>query len=239
VSRPRGASVDGTERRRAATALVVAIVALAAFDVLRGAVLPSVLHVPASVAMAFALIAVARAGGADARSLGLGRGTWAPGVRLGAIAFGLVTAVLLVGAALPATRGAFADEDADTSVGGMIAEALVAIPLGTVLLEEVAFRGCLLALGRRLTSTGRAVVASSVLFGVWHLVPALAASPGAPGPLADAPRGAEALAIVGLTTLAGLAFCWLRLRSGSLVAPFLGHVATNSVAFTIAWSLTR
>ena len=36
---------------------------------------------------------------------------------------------------------------------------------------------------------------------------------------------------VSLTTAAGLAFVWLRLRSNSLVAPALAHVATNSLAY--------
>lgn len=36
---------------------------------------------------------------------------------------------------------------------------------------------------------------------------------------------------------AGLAFIWLRHRSGSLIAPALLHVATNSFPFAMAWFL--
>jgi membrane protease YdiL (CAAX protease family) len=32
-----------------------------------------------------------------------------------------------------------------------------------------------------------------------------------------------------------MVFCWLRLRSGSLIAPILAHVATNGLALTVAW----
>jgi len=33
----------------------------------------------------------------------------------------------------------------------------------------------------------------------------------------------------------GLVFCWLRLRSRSLIAPVMAHVATNGLALTVAW----
>ena len=38
-----------------------------------------------------------------------------------------------------------------------------------------------------------------------------------------------------VTFVAGLVFGWLRLRSRSLVAPVLAHVATNGLALVAAW----
>jgi CAAX protease family protein len=38
-----------------------------------------------------------------------------------------------------------------------------------------------------------------------------------------------------VTACAGMVFCWLRLRSGSLIAPILAHVATNGLALAVAW----
>lgn len=38
------------------------------------------------------------------------------------------------------------------------------------------------------------------------------------------------------TTAAGVGFEWLRRRSGSLAAPALAHLATNSVTFAVAWA---
>ena len=35
--------------------------------------------------------------------------------------------------------------------------------------------------------------------------------------------------------VAGLVFCWLRLRSRSLIAPVMAHGATNGLALTVAW----
>ncbi len=43
------------------------------------------------------------------------------------------------------------------------------------------------------------------------------------------------LGAVAVTFVAGLALCWLRLRSRSLIAPVMAHVATNGLALTIAW----
>ena len=41
------------------------------------------------------------------------------------------------------------------------------------------------------------------------------------------------------TMAAGLAWCWLRYRSGSVVTTMIAHVATNSVAYVIAWFVNR
>jgi membrane protease YdiL (CAAX protease family) len=40
---------------------------------------------------------------------------------------------------------------------------------------------------------------------------------------------------VAVTFVAGLVFCWLRLRSRSLIAPVMAHFATNGLALAAAW----
>ena len=114
-----------------------------------------------------------------------------------------------------------------------VKEALVngpRIPLGTVVLEEFAFRGVLLGLLARMGPMKTAVAVSSLLFGLWHMRPTL-------GTLATNDLAQSAWAQVGavtaavaLTTVGGLLFCALRLASGSLVAPLIVHTATNSAA---------
>jgi uncharacterized protein len=47
--------------------------------------------------------------------------------------------------------------------------------------------------------------------------------------------GAIAGAVL-VTTVAGMMFCWLRERSGSLLAPILAHWATNSLGLLAATS---
>jgi uncharacterized protein len=41
------------------------------------------------------------------------------------------------------------------------------------------------------------------------------------------------------TALAGVVFCWLRLRTRSLAAPAVLHLAGNSLAYLIAWIVLR
>jgi membrane protease YdiL (CAAX protease family) len=214
--------------------LVVAV--LGAHNLLGNLVLPSALYVPVNLAVAAALVVVARASGVSWEQVGLGRSSAGRGARVGAAAFLVVAAVLAVAAVTPATRPLFEDDRAaDLSGAALGYQALVRIPLGTVVLEEVAFRGVLLALLRRLASTGGAVAWSSCLFGLWHVVPtieALRANDLDPG-------FAPVAAAVAVTGVGGLVFCWLRLRGGSVVAPALAHVATNSVALVLAVVVLR
>ncbi len=42
------------------------------------------------------------------------------------------------------------------------------------------------------------------------------------------------LAVFG-TFLAGLWLCFLRYRSGSILAPVIAHISSNSVGFVMAW----
>jgi membrane protease YdiL (CAAX protease family) len=46
------------------------------------------------------------------------------------------------------------------------------------------------------------------------------------------------LAVAG-TFLAGLWLCYLRARSGSVLAPVLAHAASNSCAYAVAFVVTR
>jgi membrane protease YdiL (CAAX protease family) len=73
------------------------------------------------------------------------------------------------------------------------------------------------------------VAISSALFGLWHVLPtldALAANDLAGSPAA---RTAAVVGAVALTGAVGVVFSSLRLRSGSVVAPAVVHVATNSL----------
>jgi membrane protease YdiL (CAAX protease family) len=77
------------------------------------------------------------------------------------------------------------------------------------------------------------------LFGLGHIAPTLHTMSGnAEVASASASLAGQVLVVLGsvaVTFLAGLAFCWLRLRSGSLIAPVIAHVATNGLALTVAW----
>ncbi|NIH69839.1 CPBP family intramembrane glutamic endopeptidase [Modestobacter marinus] len=199
-------------------------------------------RVGGNVAAAGVLVAAARATGSSWADLGLARRDAPAGLRWGGAAFVLVAAGYAAAFALPATRPLLADARvADLQAAEIAGDVLVRIPLGTVLWEEVAFRGVLLAVLTRVLSVRAASVVAAVVFGLWHVRPTMSgldANGLADGPLATAV--AVALVCAG-TAVAGLLFTWLRLRSGSLLAPALLHLATNTLgtlAAVVAHRLT-
>jgi membrane protease YdiL (CAAX protease family) len=151
------------------------------------------------------------------------------------VAAGYATAL-----AVPVLRPLLADgRVADLGGGELAGQALLRIPLGTVLWEEVAFRGVLLAALARLLPRAGATGVSAAVFGLWHVRPtlgALAANDLAGGPLAR--TGAVLLACLA-TAAAGVLFAELRERSGSLLAPALLHLATNTLGLLTAAAAHR
>jgi len=82
-----------------------------------------------------------------------------------------------------------------------------------------------------------------LVFGVWHVVPALHShrhNPGAAGAV-DGLGGRAALVggTVAATAATGLALCALRVRTQSVVAPIIVHAAINGVAFAVARAMSR
>jgi len=195
--------------------------------------------------VAAALLVVARRAGLSWDDLGLARRSWRRGAAYAAVAVTLVAGGYAVGAALPETRPAFLDARYHLPPASALVTALLVIPLSTVLLEEVAFRGVLLGLVRHHRGTAWATGVSSSLFGLWHILPSLRLNKAnhAVSALVGAGGGARFLvvaAVVAFTAVAGLVFCELRRRSGSLIAAAGLHWATNAlgvVAATLVWTL--
>jgi membrane protease YdiL (CAAX protease family) len=192
---------------------------------------------------AVALVLVARTAGLSWAELGLGRQSLGRGATAAAVAVVLVAGAYAIALAIPAVRPAFQDSRYRLGAGAAFATALLMVPLGTVVFEEVAFRGVLWGLLENEHGTGWATAASSVLFGLWHVLPALAA---ARTNAALRARGSSVLlpvlGTVLFTTVAGLVFAELRRRSGSLVAPAGLHWATNGfgvLASAWVWAVSR
>ncbi len=120
-----------------------------------------------------ALALIARTTGATPADLGLERQYQRPGVLYGAGAFGVVLLVLVAAAVIPATNGFLHESRAQISGGRMLHELAVSILLLTAIPEEFAFRGVLLGSALRLWGPLRASLITSVLFGLWHIVPTL------------------------------------------------------------------
>jgi len=184
-----------------------------------------------------ATVAVAAASGLTAADMGFGRAEWSPGW-LGIGAAALVGAGWIVVAAVPATRPVLNDKRITSLDGRAVAyQAAVRIPIGTVLWEETAFRGVLQAALRRILPETAAIAATSAVFGVWHIRPTLQALRA--NGLASDRRQATARVAAGVaaTAAGGALLSWLRARSGSLAAPVLLHLATNSGGQVAAWAV--
>jgi membrane protease YdiL (CAAX protease family) len=189
------------------------------------------------------LLAWARLDGLSWPQLGLGRDRLASGCRWGFGAIGLVAGVYVIGVALPLTRPAFQDVRYDLPLPDALRTAFVVIPFGTVLLEELAFRSVLWGMLSRHQPEWLVLVTTSVLFGFWHVMPALHMGETNRG-VSEAVGASTAVAVVGtvvLTTIGGLVFGELRRRSGSVLASAGAHWATNALGVLfglVAWHLS-
>jgi uncharacterized protein len=230
---------------KAGLCFLLTVTVLVLFNVLRSLGLlgpPRYAWLPVAMLTA-ALALIAWTTGATRADLGLERQYLRSGVLYGAGAFGLVLLVLVVAAVIPATNGFLHDSRAQISGGRLLYELAVPILLLTAVPEEFAFRGVLLGSALRLWGPWRASLITSALFGLWHVAPTLhtmadnAAVAGAAASLAG--QVLVVLGSISVTFLAGLVFCWLRLRSGSLIAPVMAHVATNGLALTVAWLIAH
>jgi membrane protease YdiL (CAAX protease family) len=201
--------------------------------------LPGSAQLPISVIGVTGLVLIARRAGLDWSDVGLARRNLGAGVRIGAIAAGVVVLVLITAAAIPDTRSVLADgRFVGMDLPRALYEMLVRIPLAVAVAEEIAFRGVLLGILMTRTTTFRAVVISSVLFGLWHVLPAIAALESASGIVEISSTGVEMGLVavqVLVTGLAGAVFSWLRLRGGHLASSILVHAPLNSVSFGIGW----
>lgn len=192
--------------------------------------LPNRWEVPANLLIAAALVTLALRSGLSWDDLGLRPDRMLRGLVVGLAAAGVVAAGLALALAVPAAEAVLeAEAVRPASDVDRWFVPLVRIPLGTAVFEETLFRGVVLAVFLCLHRPRTAVVATSVLFGLWHILPAWSTADGSSLAVAGAVIGT-----VAVTTLAGLIFAALRLWAGSLVAPILAHTATNSLGYVAA-----
>jgi membrane protease YdiL (CAAX protease family) len=196
---------------------------------------------------AMAVLGIARAAGVSWAELGLGRRELGRGARTGAVAGASAAAAVLAAAVVPATRGIFLDERAAAAAGrGGLAAGLARITFAAVPPEELTYRSALLGLWLGNGSRASAVAWSSALFGLSHILPTRSTmGQTALGQHLDRRPLRQAAFVAGnvaVTGAAGAAFGWLRLRSGSVLAPLLAHAALNDsalVAGRVAHRLSR
>jgi uncharacterized protein len=234
-----GPAAPGWTPRRV-TATVVALVLLVSATTLVNLVLPGWAYPVCGLVVAGALVAVARWSGLGPRAIGFDRRLLGRAAVFGLAGLGLIGLAFGVAVAVPGLRDLFRDGRVDTStVDTLLWVTLVRIPVGTVLLEEVAFRGVLPAL---LGAAGdrwrwRPVLLTAALFGLWHAFPSLALTQNAAvaAAVAGVPLAVvSVLAMLG-AAVAGVVLHWWRHTGGGLLAPMLVHLATNSGGVLVAW----
>ena len=213
---------------------VIAVAAL--YNVAENRWVTGALAVPLGLAATAVVLLIAWSAGLSRDQLGLAREGAGQGLALGSKVSALIVAGIVVGVAVPWLHPLLEiDGIAEASALEQLYRPLVRIPLGTVLFEEVLFRGVLLGLFLRRTSPFGAAMASSVLFGCWHVLPAASSIDESTflAPVTDSAPGLVAVVagVVIVTGLAGLVFCWLRFRGNSVIAPGIVHATTNSLAY--------
>ena len=232
-----------TRSRQAVIGSAAVVVILAAINVAKN-LLPSS-TVWLSVLAAAGLLFIARRSGLTWAQLGMGRHRIRHGAAWAAGAIVVVAAVYMAGLLMPETRAAFLDTRYRLGIPHALLTAFVVIPVGTVLLEEVAFRSVLWGMLKRHMTTWRVVIVSSSLFGLWHVLPSLSFASANRGVSEVSPPGAPGTALVVLitvlfTALGGVVAGELRRRSGSVLASAGMHWATNALGVlfgVIAWRL--
>jgi hypothetical protein len=234
MSGERVSQASGLSAETVAGALTLAI------NVIENRILPRDAHVPGNLLAASLAMVHARQQGVTWEEQGLDHDALRRGARLGLAAAIPLAVVSAAGLAFLETRRFYHDARIeDTTLKQVLYEVFVRVPLGTALPEELVFRGALLGLFRRRRSQRQAAVASSALFGLWHILPTLDRIGRNPGTRRVAglavPPAAVVAAVVGATGAVGYGLCWLRFKSGSLLAPVIAHVAPNAVAIFGGW----
>ncbi|NIJ12482.1 membrane protease YdiL (CAAX protease family) [Saccharomonospora amisosensis] len=202
--------------------------------------------VSVSVVAAAGLLLFARRHGLSWTQLGLGRDRLRSGALWGLSAIAIVVGIYVVGVSLPMTRSLFLDARYHSGVSQALLTAFVLIPLGTILLEEVAFRSVLWGMLSRHMTAWRVLLTSSALFGLWHVLPSLqvtGANQGLSDVVSSQSPWTTVLVVAGtvaFTAAGGIVAGELRRRSGSVLASAGMHWATNSLGVLfglVAWQL--
>jgi membrane protease YdiL (CAAX protease family) len=225
--------------------LLLVVVALIAFNVVNNRVAPQGHYLLWAFGGSFGLLAIGVLDGNSWTDMGLGWGYIIPGLIWGVGSVAVVTTGYVLAATFRKGRDAMHDERVAALSGPrLMFQALVEVPFGTVLFEEIAFRAVLFSMLARRFGVVPAIIISSILFGLWHILPSIGTheQSAALGSVVGEGRRGNILAValsVLTTSIAGVVFAGLRLVSGSVLAPMGLHWATNGMGYFFSWTIIR
>lgn len=215
ASRPR------TDANPLASVVVTAavIVVVVVHNVLVAVGVNEMTTLVANIAFASGLVVVATRAGVSPRALGLRITSQGATFAL----FGIVVIVVLVGVAAGLHVLPPDSRLSSLTRGEVLFRAVIAIPIGTAVCEELIFRGVLFAAWDRVRTRAWSTLGTSAMFGLWHVA-------------AEAQRtGSWSIAVlVGVLATAAasaLVLCPLRRIGGDLAAPIAVHAAANVSVF--------
>ncbi|WP_326943512.1 CPBP family glutamic-type intramembrane protease [Amycolatopsis sp. NBC_01307] len=220
-----------------AFALVAAVVTLAASTTLANRVLPGWAYPVCGLVAAVILVALARAAGLSWSDLGLR--SFRRSALVGLAGAGLVAVVFGIALAVPALRTVYQDGRVGTpDFGQLIWLTCGRILFGTVLIEEIAFRGVLPALLGARDDRWRwpPILGAAALFGLWHYLPALAIGRNAAVHAVFGTTPVVVLQILAMAAAgaAGILLHWWRHKGHGVLASVIVHFTTNAGGLTLA-----
>jgi membrane protease YdiL (CAAX protease family) len=221
--------------RRGFLTLLVLVVALLAGVHLVLRFGPAPVGLVTAPVVAGVLVLAARRAGLTWDELGLGRRSLRRGLRYAVLLVGLVAAAYTLTLLVPMGKAVLTAVSLQVESGRAWLAVLVLVPVGTVLVEEIAFRGVLLGMLQRHRGAVVSSMMSSVLFAAWHVLPSLRPDDANPTTVqwTVLPPIAIAGIAVAFTCLAGVVLCEIRRRSGSLLASAGLHWAVNGLGIVL------
>lgn len=151
------------------------------------------------------------------------------------LAFSIAIAILMT-VVFVVNNELFKDDRYDQTFSNAIVSALIVLPLRTVLIEELLFRGLLFGHLARTKSFALAATISSLLFGLWHILPTLGIKVEfLPDSIYDFQKPIIITTVVIATTFAGFVLCYLRKRYDSLLVPIMVHWTINATGMFLVY----
>jgi membrane protease YdiL (CAAX protease family) len=163
------------------------------------------------------------------KQMGLEMGTLKQGV-ITALPF-MLTIVGMMGISYLLKPSIFLDTRYDQSLSAMLVSILILLPLTTVLLEELFFRGLFFGYLNNAVGQIMAIIISSTAFGLWHFYTSKSVN-------LDGTSISPlflSMGVIIVTALAGAFLAWLRIKGNNLISPLLVHWTINATGIVLSY----